>query len=99
EGFGCGFAYAFDGAEGREELVDRLRADARDVEQLGVQRLELALLALERDGEAVGLVAEALQELERSARPPDEQRLAVAGEVNLFEPLGQAHDGEAAVDL
>ena len=57
------------------------------------------MLALRGDGEAVGLVADALQQPERRRRARDHDRLRIAGDEDLFEPFGEADDGELAVDI
>ena len=56
-----------------------------------------APLAVERVGEPVGLVADALQHEQRLAPPGDLDRLRAAGHVHLLEALGQRGDRDLVV--
>src|SRR6266508_1477302 len=64
--------------------------DPWDVVELGVQGALRPFLPVIGDGEAVGLVPDVLQHEQRLGPPGDDQRLRLAGQVDLLQPLGQA---------
>ena len=54
----------------------------------------VAQLAVVGDGEAVGLVADPLEEVQGLAGPGDDHRVGRARHVHLLHPLGQRHHGQ-----
>ena len=90
-------ADALERLEVLEQHGARLGADAGDVVEGALHLALAALLAVEGDGEAVGLVAQALDDVQRLAVLVDVEGHAVAREIDLVEPLGYAHDGNLAV--
>ena len=74
-----------------------LRADADDVVENGDQVALAAQLAMIGDGEAVRLVANALDEVERLAVARQDDRLTLALLEDELELLGEADDGHIFV--
>ena len=64
EFFGAGSPDLGDGAEMLQQLADRLPAYARNLFQLAVDECLAALLAVERDSEAVDLLLDVRQQVE-----------------------------------
>src|SRR5204862_6667442 len=88
----------FGGAEMLEQRALARRADAGDlVERVGADGLA-ALGAVGTDGEAVGLVAQALDEIEHGIARLEQQRLVAAWEMEMLAagiavgPLGDADE-------
>ena len=83
-------ANALDAAEVTEQLALAARADARDVGERGAEREAAAAVAVEADGEAVGLVAQLLQ---------DEHLGAVGADRDGVLGVGEKHAVGASVAL
>ena len=84
-----GFFDAAHAAEVFDEAGAGLRADAGDGEQFGVAVAHLAALAMVGDGEAMGLVADALDEMQhRRAAVEDDGLVFLAVEVDDLFALG-----------
>ena len=99
EGFGGGLLDVAQAAEVGEQALAGLRADAGDVEQLGVAVAHGAALAMIADGEAVALVADELDRVQDGrAAVEDDGLVFVAVEVDdlfAFGDRGQRLAGEA----
>ena len=70
------------------------RARGRRRRRAPTRHLLAAQLAVVRDREAVRLVAHLLQQVQRLRVARDAHRLALAGQVHLLEPLGEARDAD-----
>ena len=94
-----GLLHIAQAAEVREKALAGLRADAGNLQQLGVSIPHGAALAMVADGEAMALVADELDEVQhRRAAVEDDGLVFVAVEVDdlfLFRDGGQRLRGEA----
>src|SRR5688572_2686876 len=79
-------------AEALEQEAFALLADARQVIELAVERPFRAPAAVRRDGEAMSLIADHLQELQRGIVALEADRLLAIGNVNLLLPLRKPRD-------
>ena len=84
--------HRLDAAELLDQALASGRAEAGDVVEHRLRHPLAPQLAVVRDGEAVGLVADPLQQVERLGVARDADRLGDARHVHLFEPLGQDGD-------
>ena len=84
-----GLPHGLDTAEGLQELLRRHLAHPRDGGELGLEGPLGPQGAVVGDGEAVGLVPEALEQLEHGAGPGDPQGLGAAGAEDQLLLLGQ----------
>ena len=90
-------ADAGDRAEVAAQRLAPLRPDADDVVENGDEVALAAQLAVVGDGEAVRLVADALDEVERLAVARQDDRLALTLLEDELELLGEADDGHILV--
>jgi len=92
----AGLANAFDAFEGAEQLLDGFGAYAGYFFQLAADGAFGAAFAVVGDAEAVGFVPEALDYFEGFGALVEVEGVGIAGEIKLFEALGDAEDGDAA---
>ena len=85
-----GVAHPGQGSEALEEGLLPGRTDAGNLVERRHQRALRPLLPVVRDGEPVRFVADVLQHEQRLGCARDQQGVGPAGEVHLFQPLGQA---------
>jgi hypothetical protein len=84
-------------AELLAEPLLRVGPEAGDVVEDARRHALVPQLAVVADGEAVGLVPDALQQVQGLGLPWDPHRLGAAGDVDLLEPLGERGDGDLVV--
>src|SRR5947208_9586613 len=88
------FAHAPGRAEGLEEARADRRPHARDRVQHGLQRPSRPELLVVGDREAVGLVADLLERVERGRRRVERERVEALADVDLLLLLGERDDGK-----
>src|SRR5207247_6480595 len=81
-------------AEGLEEARPDRRPPARDRVQHGLQRPSRPELLVVGDREAVGLVADLLERMERGRRRVERERVEALADVDLLLLLGERDDGK-----
>ena len=90
-----------DGADAPELLHQALlarRAESRDVVEDRLGHAPVPQLAVVADGEPVGLVPDALEEVQGLALPRDSHGVGLAGHEDLLEPLGQGGHGDLLLE-
>ena len=90
---------AGDGAVVEQQALLGLLADALDIAQGAVDGRFGAEVAMEGDAEAVGFVADLLQDAEGLRVPVDEKGIGVADADHLLEALSQTDDGHPVEDI
>src|SRR5207244_6283230 len=93
----CGREDPLRGAEVGEQGALARRPDARQlVEQRALHRA-VAARAMVRESEAVGLVADPLQQLQLWRAMVERERRPAPGDEHLLDALRERHDGHAAI--
>ena len=98
EFFGRGRADFLHRTEMAQQELYGLRADSFDIFQFTVNETFASLLPVEGDAEAMGFVADVTHHFERFTRTAQVVGHRVPGEEDLFDPLGQAYDGDLFFD-
>ena len=98
EFFGRGRADFLHRTEMAQQELYGLRADSFDIFQFTVNESFASLLPVEGDAEAMGFVADVTHHFERFTRTAQVVGHRVPGEEDLFDPLGQAYDGDLFFD-
>lgn len=98
EFFGGGRADFLYRTEMAQQELYGLRADSFDIFQFTVNESFASLLPVEGDAEAMGFVADVTHHFERFTRTAQVVGHRVPGEEDLFDPLGQAYDGDLFFD-
>ena len=84
---------ALDRAKGNEQGLALLRANAGDVVQGGTERAFGALLAVVFEREAMGFVAQHLQQAQAGRGLGQQQGVALVRQDDFLKALGEADDG------
>ena len=88
-----------DGFEMRQQRAPTGRADAGDILQRGVHARLLAQVAVMGDAEAVRLVADALNQMQRGRLAVKQNTLLLIRQEDLLQPLGKAKNRDVVADL